>query len=167
MAVGKLTVAEELAKITGYKVFHNHLTVYWVNSFFEFESPEYKKLFHNFIVQLIEAAAGSNMPGLIFTFCYAYPQDTKFIYLLKRKVENKGSKFYLVQLTCKEELLYQRVKTASRENFGKIKQESSLKKVLEEYNLFTPIPKLKSLRIDNSNKSPKEVAKMIKEYYKL
>jgi tRNA uridine 5-carbamoylmethylation protein Kti12 len=26
-AVGKLTVAQELAKLTGYRPFHNHLTV--------------------------------------------------------------------------------------------------------------------------------------------
>ncbi len=166
-AVGKLTIAEKLGKITGYNVFHNHLTIDLVNSFFKYGSPEHKRLVHKFRVNLIEAAAGSDMPGLIFTFCYAYPQDTKFVYLLKRKVESKGAKFHLVQLTCKEELLFKRVKTASRENFAKIKQESSLKKVLQEYDLFTPVPKLKSLRIDNSNKSVRTVAEKIKAHYKL
>jgi len=166
-AVGKLTVAEKLAKITGYNVFHNHLTIDLVNSFFKYGSPEHKRLVHKFRVNLIEAAAGSDMPGLIFTFCYAYPQDTKFINLLKKKVESKGANFYLVQLTCKKELLYKRVNAASRENFGKIKQESSLQKVLRKYDLFTPVPKLKSLKIDNSNKSAKNVAEIIKTYYKL
>ncbi|HIJ11483.1 TPA: hypothetical protein HA278_05490, partial [Candidatus Woesearchaeota archaeon] len=35
MAVGKLTVAKELVKLTGYKLFHNHLTVDLVGSIFE------------------------------------------------------------------------------------------------------------------------------------
>ncbi|MBD0327065.1 MAG: AAA family ATPase, partial [Pyrinomonadaceae bacterium] len=36
--VGKLTVARELAKLTGFKVFHNHLAVDLVESLFEFGS---------------------------------------------------------------------------------------------------------------------------------
>lgn len=35
--VGKLTVARELARKTGYKLFHNHLTVDLVKSLFDFE----------------------------------------------------------------------------------------------------------------------------------
>lgn len=35
-AVGKLTVAKELEKITGYKILHNHLFVDLVRSVFEF-----------------------------------------------------------------------------------------------------------------------------------
>jgi broad-specificity NMP kinase len=34
--VGKLTVARELAEFTGFKVFHNHLTVDLVGSVFDF-----------------------------------------------------------------------------------------------------------------------------------
>jgi replication-associated recombination protein RarA len=34
--VGKLTVAQELAGMTGYKLFHNHLTVDLVYAVFDF-----------------------------------------------------------------------------------------------------------------------------------
>lgn len=34
-AVGKLSVANALAKLTGYRVFHNHLTIDLVRSIFD------------------------------------------------------------------------------------------------------------------------------------
>src|SRR5207249_6103945 len=35
-ASGKLTVATELAKLTGFKLFHNHVSIQFVQSIFEF-----------------------------------------------------------------------------------------------------------------------------------
>ncbi len=40
-AVGKLTVARELAKLTGFRLFHNHLTVDLVSSIFDFGSEPF------------------------------------------------------------------------------------------------------------------------------
>jgi RNase adaptor protein for sRNA GlmZ degradation len=167
MAVGKLTVANELVKLTGYKLFHNQLTVDLVKSIFDWGTEPYNKLNHKFRVELIEEAAKSNLNGLIFTFCYAFPQDTNFIKLLKRKVEKHGAKFYLVQLSAEKESLFKRVKSANRENFDKLKSKKSLKKIFAEYDLFSTVPKLKSLKIDNTTKSPRKVAGMIKSHYKL
>ena len=167
MAVGKLTVAKELVKLTGYKLFHNHLTVDLVGSIFEWGTTPYEKLNTKFRVELIEEAAKSTLNGLLFTFCYAYPLDTNFVKLLKRKVEKHGGKFYLVQLTCEKESLFKRIKSADRENFGKLKSKNRLKKILTEYDLFSPVPKLQSLQIDNTKKSAKRVARMIQSHYKL
>ena len=41
-AVGKMTVAYELAKLTGHKVFHNHMAIEPALEFFEYGSPEFK-----------------------------------------------------------------------------------------------------------------------------
>ena len=166
-AVGKLTVAKELEKTTSFKIFHNQLTVDLVGSIFEWGTPEYNKINHKFRVELIEAAAKSDLKGLIFTFCYAYPQDTKFIRLLKCKVEKHKGLFHIVQLTCKKEKLFTRVKNASRENFDKLRTKKSLKRILVQHDLYSPVPKLHSLKVDNTNKSPRRVAQMIKEHYKL
>ena len=35
-AVGKMTVGQELAKITGLKLFHNHMTIDLVSNFFDY-----------------------------------------------------------------------------------------------------------------------------------
>ena len=39
--VGKLTVAKELAGLTGYKLFHNHLSIDWVLPVFDFGSDPF------------------------------------------------------------------------------------------------------------------------------
>ena len=38
-AVGKMTVGQELAKITWLKLFHNHMTIDLVSNFFSYNSP--------------------------------------------------------------------------------------------------------------------------------
>ena len=43
-AVGKMAVGMELARLTGYKLFHNHMTADAVMPVFPFESPSYTKL---------------------------------------------------------------------------------------------------------------------------
>ncbi len=40
-AVGKMTVGYELAKLTGLKVFHNHMTIEIALNFFDFGQPEF------------------------------------------------------------------------------------------------------------------------------
>ena len=59
-AVGKMTVGQELAKITGLKLFHNHMTIELVAPFFDYGSPEGKKLVNSFRMQLFEEMAKSN-----------------------------------------------------------------------------------------------------------
>lgn len=67
-AVGKLTVAKELAEKTGYKLFHNHLTVDLVRSFFEYGSEQAARLSEKFRLEMFEEAAKAKLPGIIFTY---------------------------------------------------------------------------------------------------
>jgi shikimate kinase len=43
-AVGKMTVGQELAKATGLKLFHYHVTIELVLNFFEFGTKEFSRL---------------------------------------------------------------------------------------------------------------------------
>src|ERR1700744_4028626 len=67
-ASGKLTVAQELVNITGYKLFHNHLVVDLLLSVFEFGSPEFIELRESIWLSVFDQACRSGLPGLIFTF---------------------------------------------------------------------------------------------------
>jgi len=69
-ATGKLTVARELSKLTGYKIFHNHLTADLVSSFFPFGTKAYSDLVARIRLDLIETAAKNKVRGVIFTFVY-------------------------------------------------------------------------------------------------
>ncbi len=70
-AVGKMTVGQELAKITGLRLFHNHMTVEPVLEIFgEFNSETIKR----FRQVVFEEFAKANNYGMIFTYMWAFDQ---------------------------------------------------------------------------------------------
>lgn len=73
-AVGKLTVAKELAKLTGFKVFHNHLSIDLVETVFPRGTPSFGRVGKAIRELVFEEAARENV-SLIFTYVYAYPYD--------------------------------------------------------------------------------------------
>src|SRR5262245_48592263 len=80
-AVGKLTVARELAGLTGYRLFHNHLTVPVVNAIFgkESENPGRSRLLKQLRVLSMTAAAEAGI-DLIFTAAYSGGEaDEEFV----------------------------------------------------------------------------------------
>ena len=60
-ATGKLTVAQKLAEITDYPLFHNHLVVDLLLSVFEFGSAPFVQLREEFWLSVIKAAEASWM----------------------------------------------------------------------------------------------------------
>jgi hypothetical protein len=60
-AVGKLTVAQELAAITGYRLFHNHLVVDLLLTVFEFGGPQFVALREEFWLSVFHQAAHSDL----------------------------------------------------------------------------------------------------------
>ena len=43
-AVGKMTVGQELAKITGYKLLYNHMTIEMVRSIFDYDKEAFLRI---------------------------------------------------------------------------------------------------------------------------
>jgi len=164
--VGKLTVAKELSKITNFKVFHNHMTNDFVVNFETFGTKRFWKYVGK-IKEVIYHMAFENNTNLITTGCYAKGHDDKSI---KRKIKlfkKNKSQIYFVRLYCDKPQLENRVIAESRKEHGKLRDLKELKKVLKKYDFLAPIPFVKSLEINNSNISAKNVAKMIKKHYKL
>ena len=65
-AAGKMTVGYELAKLTGFRLFHNQMTIDLVLNFFSFGQPPFHRLVGEFRRRIFEEVAASNLPGLIF-----------------------------------------------------------------------------------------------------
>jgi dephospho-CoA kinase len=164
-AVGKYTVANEIAKVTNYKVFHNHLTVDAILPIFEFGTPPFTKLNDEFRKLLIAEAISNNV-NLISTYCYAKDLDDERVEELLKLVEENGGEVGLVLLTCERKQLETRVLAESRQKFEKVKTVELLNEVLEKYELFSTIPNRESLVIDNTNLSAETVAEqIIKQFY--
>jgi hypothetical protein len=80
-AVGKMTVGFELAKLTGLKLFHNHMTIDLVLNFFEFGTPPFSRLLNEFRRRIFEEVAKSDLPGLIFTYVWGLNLESEREYI--------------------------------------------------------------------------------------
>ncbi|MFH0928085.1 MAG: AAA family ATPase [bacterium] len=165
-AVGKLTVATELSKITGYRVVHNHLINDLVESIFEYGSAPYRKLVQALWIQVLKAAASSDV-NVIMTFCYAKKSDDVFVRKIVSAVRaNKGSA-RSVLLICNKDSLMKRAVEDSRKAYGKLKNPEKLKAVLVKHEFFSPVSFLRGFTIDNTKMSAKKTAQKIKAKFNL
>ncbi|HEV2830173.1 MAG TPA: AAA family ATPase [Pyrinomonadaceae bacterium] len=161
-AVGKLTVARELASATGFRLFHNHLTVDLVSSLFLFGSEPFILLREKIWLAAFAAAARQNL-SLIFTFNPERSVRARFIQDTIEVVQAEKGQVVFVELTCAEEELERRVEDASRKEFGKLVS-------LEQYRSLKAsgafeFPKLpEGLSIDTTNRSPADSAQLISKY---
>lgn len=163
--VGKYTVSKELSKITGYRLFHNQLSIEFVNSVFEFGNPSFNRLVLGFRAEVIEEAARRNV-SLIFTSAYARGLNDRIIKDIIRRVKRHNGRVHFVQLYCKRSELLRRVKNKSRKGL-KIRSSKQLEILLNKYNHVSSIPFVKSFFVDNTHVSPKDAARMIANHYKL
>ena len=164
-ASGKLTVANEVSKLTGFKVFHNHLSYDLAASVM----PEGTDEFYQFCTQIrlesIEAAVKADVDGLIFTFCYASPYDDEFIRQLQAILDESESAFLPVRLKCPVDELKRRTSNGDRQKYQKIKSPEGIDDAMAKFDMLQRIPGVESLDIENGDGSAVDAANRIKEYY--
>lgn len=166
-AVGKLTVAENLSRITGYPIFHNHHTVDLALSLFPFDSDGFTKLSSELRFKTFEMAMQYGLEGLIFTYWYNYPEDNWFIDQVRAIIKSGGGTIHFVQLQCSREELESRVVSSSRFQFKKLQTAHDLKKALSQCDSITPIPDSSSFSINNTQLDPARAAELIVSHFNL
>ena len=165
-AVGKLTVANEIAALTDFKVFHNHLSIDAIEPIFDFGTKPFQKLIDLIRVETIAEAARENV-SLIHTFCYAKDSDDEYVQKIIETVESNGGEICFALLVCERVELERRVVIETRKKFGKANDLTLLNEILDKYDLFSPVPFRESLIVDNTTLSPETVARKIIEHYEL
>ena len=173
-AVGKMTVGQELMKLTGLRLFHNHMTIEPVLEIFgAFDGRTINEMreviFKNF------AASGNY--GMIFTYMMAFDMQSDWDYLehVKSIFAPYGTEFYYVELIAPQEV---RLARNASENRLKCKpskrdvEESNRRLINDDANYRCvsyegEITFDNYLRIDNTNKTPAEAAKLIKDTFRL
>lgn len=105
-AVGKMAVGIELERQTGFRLFHNHMSVDPVMRLFPFGSPAYSRLVSEFRRRVFEEFAASDERGLIFTFVWALDddQDRRFVEATKKTFVEKGANVCFVELEATQEV---------------------------------------------------------------
>lgn len=159
-AAGKLTVANEIAKRTNFKVFHNHLSIDAILPVFEFGSKPFFRLVEMIRVETVAEAARENV-DLIYTFCYAKGLDEAHVEKVAKAAVDNGGEVFFALLTCDPDELKRRVVLEDRRKFGKANTVEMMDKFLETYDLSSPVPDFDTLVIDNTDLPPVEAAERI------
>ena len=165
-AVGKLTVAKEIAKRTNFKVFHNHLTVDAVTPVFEFGTEPFNRLVDLFRIEIFKEAAKANV-NLIFTFCYAKGFDDDFIGEVKTAIEKFGGEICYVSIKAERNVIEKRVLAKSRTSYKKVCSVEKLNKIWARNDYFSTIPHSKSLELENTHFSVVETANKIIQHFQI
>ncbi len=158
--MGKLTVAHELAELTGYRLFHNHLTVDLVSAIFAFGSEPFVLLRERIWLSAFQAAAQHNA-SLIFTFAPERTVREQFITDTLEVVESAGGKVIFVELTCDPIEIEARIENESRKKYGKLSSLTQYQE-LQTAGVFA-YPELpdSGLTFDTTKLQPKETARLI------
>ncbi len=164
--VGKLTVARELARMTGYRLFDNHVSIDCARSVFDFGTPPFWNAVGKIRSAVFEEAAAAAV-SLVFTFVYSHPDDAEYIERTCGLFESQGGQALPVRLFCSREELERRLQHPDRARARKLASLDTLRELTERYDLFSPVPDRESLEVDNTGVEPAEVARLIAGHYRL
>ena len=176
-AVGKMTVGQELVKITNLKLLHNHMTIEVLTKIFDYSRDSFRKLNEEFRMQIFKEFAKSEEEGIIFTTTWDFDDKEEWdrIYKYIQIFKDNNAEIYIIEL---EANLDERLKRNTMENRLLNKpskrnlewSEKDLLKSVEKYRFNSKENEIKEknyLRIDNTNLNANIVAEMIKNRFKL
>jgi hypothetical protein len=173
-AVGKMTVGQELMKITNLRLYHGHKDIEMGVEIFGKRVAKVDKRIRKVI---FEEFAKSDLYGMIFTYMWAFDHQSDWDYIdsLVDIFRREGADTYYVELVAPQEIRLQRHTTENRLNHKASKRDIEWSTALllnedENYRLVSndgEIPFENYMKIDNSNLEPNVVAEMIKERFLL
>ena len=165
-AAGKLTVGTELSRITGFKLFHNHLSIDFIKPVFDFGTPKFWEVIGRVRADVIRDAAGEDV-SLIHTFCYEFGTDDDNFRKLIAAAEDRGGEAHLVLLLCNDDERKRRIGNESRVKIGKLTDPESIGRPGKTINLTTPFPGRETLIIDTTHTPATSVSNQIAGYFGL
>ncbi len=164
--VGKLSVAKELARLTGYKLFDNHVSIRCADSVFAFGTKPFLRIVGTIRDVVFEEAAANGV-SLIFTYVYSHPQDMPHVERMCGFFESEGGRVLPVRLSCAREELEHRLTRPGRAEAGKLASLDTLRELYRTHDFFSSVPGRESLELDNTALAPEEVAGLIASHYHL
>jgi hypothetical protein len=173
-AVGKMTVGRELSALTGYPLFHNHMSIEPVLDVFPWGSPSFVRLTSELRRRVIEEAVAAELTGLIFTYVWALddPADRRYVDWLTEPVRATGSRLDFVELYADQDTRLAREGTELRLEHKRSKRDldATRQRLIDAdgaHQLSTNgdfcYPDL-LFRLDNSRLTPAQAARRIADH---
>lgn len=173
-AVGKMTVGQELMKLTGLRLFHNHMTIEPVLEIFGYFD---RKTIFEMRDVIFRNYAASDQAGMIFTLMMAFDcrEDWDYLEHVKSIFSPCNTEFYYVELIAPQEIRLQRNRTENRllHKPSKRDLEISDQRLLHDdlkYRCVSregEIPFENYLRLENADLSASEAAQIIRDTFRL
>lgn len=171
-AVGKMTVGQELASMTGLRLFHNHMTIEPVLELFgDFNGMAIKRMRE----VIFEEFAATDNYGMIFTFMWALdvPHEWDYVASVADIFQRRGAEVFYAELVAPQEVRLQRNRTENRLRHKPSKRDldASERRLLADsqahrfVSLDGEIPFANYIKIDNSAISAREAARRIQEKF--
>ena len=177
-AVGKMTVGQELARITDLRLFHNHMSIELALKLFDYSEKEWSVLNEGIRQTVFELFAKGDFPGLIFTCMCAFGMQSELDYLenVIDLFKSNGASCYVVELCADFEERLIRNKSENRLLHKESKRnlewsEAEMRKTSEKYRLNSYdgeiLPFENYLKIDNTNLTAEETARKIQQHFSI
>lgn len=172
-AVGKMTVGQELAKLTGFKLFYNHRIIDLLTDYFPFGSDGYNRLVSDFYDGFFEEAAKAGT-NLIATLGWDFSSavDEANMRRLTGEFLDRGGHAMVVELGTSMSVRLERNRSLLRRAHKKVEWATDeelrrldvLWQTSSNGNFPLDVPRMV---IDNTNIPPEEAAAMIRERFNL
>ena len=177
-AVGKMTVGQELCKITDLRLFHNHMSIELTRKLFDHSEPEWRELNDTIRRTVFELFAKGDFAGLIFTYMCDFDMQSEFDYIesVISLFKENGAECHVVELCADFNVRLARNKTENRLANKESKRdlewsEREMLKTSKEHRLNSydgeKLPFENYIKIDNTKLAPDEVAQIIKDRFDL
>lgn len=175
-AAGKAAVGHELAKLTGFRFFHNHMTAEPVAALFGWGTELFGEVAAEVRLSLLsKALVQTDASPIIFTFVWGFddPSDNRFIAQLVELFESRGGRVCFVELLASLQARIAREGTALRLSLKPSKQNVELARSLHierdgKYRMNSsrdfPYP-TKHFVIDTECHTPKASACLVAEHF--
>ncbi len=169
-AVGKTAVGRELARLTGYTLYHGHMTMDVISDFFPFGTASFFRLHQLFRQQILEEAAEQRL-SIILTngWQFANPTDTASNIAVTEPFLSRGGRAHYVELWAPLRVRLERNATEERRSSKKTDWSTEEFLTWQEANdtrdskgaLPLGLP---FLRLDTTELSAREAAEAIHAY---
>ncbi len=176
-AVGKMSVGHELEKLTGFRLFHNHMTIDMVKQVLDVFDPVFGKLVEDLRIRILTALAQSQRKGVIFTAGLDFDEEDNmdFVNTIEAIFTRLHQEVYYLELIAPLEVRLERNKTPHRLEHKPTKRDlKASEEIVLKYDKtsrFNSYPgeftKRNYLRVDNTDISPDNVAAMFVEKFHL
>ena len=172
-AVGKMTVGQRLAELTGFKLLYNHMVVDLVTAFFPFGSAPFHALARPMTLQLIEACA-ANEVNLIIThgLVFSAPGSHRLLEEWSEPHRRRGGAIFYAELVAPLDVRLERNATENRARHKNIEWATPGRlREMEGWGRWTsdgdiPDP-ARHIVIENSATTAEDAAGMIRQAFAL